>query len=69
MIEHQHVARSQGGHQDLFDIREEAHRVDGAVEHGRRVHALEPQRGDDRLRLPVAAGRVIAEPFAARTAP
>jgi hypothetical protein len=69
VIEHHHVAWSQRGHQDLFDICQETRRVDGAIEHGGRAQPLEPQRGNDRVRLPVAARRVIAEPFAPRTAP
>jgi hypothetical protein len=69
VIEHHHVARSQRGHQHLFDIGQETRRLDGAIEHGGRAQALEAQRGDDRVRLPVAAGRVIVEPFATRTAP
>ena len=32
-----------------------------------RVHPLEPKCSDDRVRLPVTAGRVVAEPRAART--
>jgi hypothetical protein len=30
------------------------------------LNTIEPQPGDDRVRLPMATGRVIAEPFAAR---
>ena len=69
IIEHDHVAGTESRRQDLVDIGGEARRVDRPIEHGRRGHALEPQRGDDGMRLPVAAGGVIEEPFAARTAP
>jgi hypothetical protein len=69
VIEHHDVAWSQRGHQDLFDIRLKTWTVDGPIEHGGRADALEPQGGDDRVRLPMAAGCVIVEPFAAGTAP
>jgi len=69
VIEHDDIARSQRGHQDLFDIRQETRRVDGAIEHGGRTELIQPQRGNHRVRLPVAAGRVIVEPVATPTAP
>ena len=50
VIEHHDVARSQRGHQDLFDIGLETWTVDGPIEHGGRADALEPQGGDDRVR-------------------
>ncbi len=68
VIEDDDVARAQRGHEDLFDIGEETRIVDGAVEDGRRADALEPQRRDHRMGLPVAAGRVIVEPQAPGTA-
>lgn len=37
VIEHHHIAWSQRGHQDLFDIGQETRRVDGAIEHGGRA--------------------------------
>ena len=69
VIEYDDVARSQRGHQDLFDIRQETRRVDGAIKHGGRAEPVQPQRGNDGVRLPVAAGRVIVESGATRTAP
>ena len=68
VIEDHNVARAQRGHEDLFDIGEETRTVDRAVEDGWRAEALEPQRRDHRMGLPVAAGRVIAEPRAPWTA-
>jgi hypothetical protein len=67
VVEHDHIARPQGGHQHLLDIGEETHVIDGPIEHRRGSHALEAEGGDDRVRLPVAARRVIVEPRAART--
>ena len=68
VVEHHDIAGVQRRDEDLFEIGEEARVVDGAVEDGGRTQAVEPQRGDDRGGLPVAAGGVIVEPFAARTA-
>jgi hypothetical protein len=69
VIQHHDIARSQRRHQDLFDIREETRIVDGSVEDRGRTQPVKPQPRDHRVRLPVAAGRVIVEPVAARTAP
>ena len=68
IVEDHHVAGPQGRHQDLFDIGEETRRVDRAIEHRGRADALEPERGNHRRALPMAAGRVIVEPRAAWTA-
>lgn len=68
VIEHHDVAGAQRGHQDLFDIGAEGRIVDRSVEDRRRAQPLEPQRGDHRVRLPMAAGGVIVQPDAARTA-
>ena len=67
IIEHHHVPGSQRGHQDLFDIREERRLIDRSVEHGGCAETLEPQRGDHRVCLPMAARRMVVEPDAART--
>jgi len=67
VVEHHDVARSQGRHQDLFDVGEETRTVDRAIEDGWRAEAVEPQRGDHRVRLPMATGCVIAEPGAPQT--
>lgn len=68
VIEHHDVAGSQRGHQHLFDIGEERRIVDRSVEDRRRAQPLEPQRGDDGVCLPMAAGRVVVQPDAARAA-
>ena len=67
VVEHDDIARPQRGHQHLFDIGEETGTINGPIEDGWRAHPFEAQRGDDRVRLPVTARRVIAEPRAART--
>ena len=67
VVEDDDVARVQGGDQHLFDIREETHVIEGAIEHGRGPQPLEAEGGHDRVRLPVAARRVIVEPRPART--
>ena len=65
IIEHHDVTRAQRGDQDLLDIGAEGRRVDRSVEDRRGAQPLEPQRGDHRVRLPMAAGRVIVQPDAA----
>ena len=67
VVEHDDIARSQGGHQHLLDVGEETRTVDRAIEHGWRAQTLEAERGDDGVRFPVTAGCVIAEPRATRT--
>jgi hypothetical protein len=49
------------GHQDLLDVREERGVVDRSVEDRRRPKAAHPQGGDDGVRLPMSAGRVITQ--------
>ena len=66
VVEHDDIARSQRGHQHLFDIGEETWIVDGPIEHRGSAEALEPERGDHRVRLPMTAGGVIMEAGAAR---
>ena len=68
VIEHHDVAGAQRGDQDLFDVSAEGRIVDRSVEDCRRAQPLEPQRGDHRVRLPMAAGGVIVQPDAAQTA-
>ena len=66
VVEHDHVARSQGRHQHLVDVGEKARTIDRPIEHAWCADPLEPERGDHRVRLPVTARRVIAEARAAR---
>ena len=68
VIEHVQIARPQRGDQDLLDVGEECRTGDGSIEHGRRHEPVETQARDHRVRLPVAARRVIVQTRAARTA-
>jgi hypothetical protein len=52
----------------LLDVGEKRRIIDRPVEHRRGVHAVPPERGDDGVRLPVPARRVIADPQATGTA-
>ena len=51
----------EGGHEDLFDIGEEARPVDGAVEDPGRGQASHPQRCEKRTGLPPGARRVVVD--------
>jgi len=66
VVEHHHIAQAERGHEDLIDVGEKRLIVDRPVEDGRRPEAVEAQRGDDRVGLPMTAGRVIAEAGAAQ---
>ena len=55
------VPGMQGGHEDLFDIGEEARPVDGAVEDPGRGQASHPQRCEKRTGLPPGARRVVVD--------
>jgi len=66
VIEDHDIAGLKRRHQHLFDIREERGTVDRPVKDGRRVEAIEAEGGDDRMGLPMTAGRVVVEPRAPR---
>ena len=51
----------------MFDIREKRLAIDRPIKHRRCAEPLQAQGGDDRVRLPVAARRVIVEARTART--
>ena len=68
VIEHHDVTGAQRRDQDLFDIGTEGRIVDRSIKHRRRAQPLEPQRGDHRVRLPMATRGVIVQPDAARAA-
>ena len=68
VVEHDDIARTQGGHQDLLDVREKTRTINGPIEHGRCAQAGEAKGGHDGVRLPVAARRVITQPSATRAA-
>ena len=67
VIEDDDVAGAQRGHQHLLDVGQKTGIVGGAVEYGRRAQPVRPQPQDDRVGLPVPAGRVIAESLAPKT--
>ena len=52
----------------MLDIGEEGRIVDRSIEDGGAPEAVEAERGDHRVRLPMTTGRVIAEARAGRTA-
>jgi hypothetical protein len=67
IIEHDHVAALERGHEDLFDIGQKTLVVDGPIEDGRCADPIDAQGRDHRRRLPMTARRVIVEAHAART--
>ena len=68
IVEHDHIAGAERGHQDLLDVGEKSRIVDRSVEDRRGGEPIEAQRRDDGVRLPMTAGRVIAQARAAQTA-
>jgi hypothetical protein len=66
IVEYDDIARSQGGHQHLFDVGEETRTINGSVEDGGCAKALATKRGDHGVGLPMTARRVIRESGAAR---
>ena len=69
VVEDHDIAGAQRRDEDLLDVGEKRRIVERAVKDGWRVEAAHAQRRDHRVRLPVAARRVVAEPQAARAAP
>ncbi|NOT27785.1 MAG: hypothetical protein HOP16_16990 [Acidobacteria bacterium] len=67
IVEHHDVPGLERRDQDLLDVGEKRRIVDRALEHRGRAQALDPYRGDNRVRLPVATRRVIPEPEPAQT--
>jgi hypothetical protein len=68
IVEDDHVAWAERGHQDLLDIGQEGGRVDRSVEDRGRREAVDAERRDHRVRLPMATGRVVPKAGAAGTA-
>ena len=69
IVEDDDVPRSQCRHQDLLNVRAERGGVDRSIEDGRGGQLGRAEGRDHRVRLPVAAGRVICDaraPGAAR---
>jgi hypothetical protein len=69
VVEDDHIPPAQRWDQDLLDIRAEALVIDRPIEDRGGGQALGPQGGNDGVRLPMPAGRVIAEPCAPGTPP
>lgn len=68
IVEDDHIAGAERGYQDLLDVGEKRRIVDRSVEDGWGGQAIEAQRGDDGVGLPMTVGRVIAQARAAQTA-
>ena len=68
IVEHDHIASPQRGHEDLLDVGAERGVVDRPIEHGRRGQLRGTQGRDHRVRLPMTARRVIPNACAAKTA-
>ena len=68
IVEHHHVAGLQGRDEDLLDIGEKRGVVERAVEDRRGPETPDAQRGDHRVRLPVAAGGMVPKSRTARAA-
>jgi hypothetical protein len=67
VIEHDHIAGAERRREHLLDVREKRGIVDRAVEDCGRRQAVDAERRDDRVCLPVAVRRVIAQAHASRT--
>ena len=61
IVEHDDIARSERRYEHLLHVGAKTGGVDRAIEHGGRREPVRPQRGDDRVRLPMTAGCVIAQ--------
>jgi hypothetical protein len=61
VVEHDDITWSQRGHQHLLDVGAEGGVVDWSIEHGGRGQLGGAKRRDHRVRLPVAARRVIRD--------
>jgi hypothetical protein len=67
IVQHDDIAGPERWGEDLLHVGAKAGAVDRPIEHGRCRETGRAQRGDDRVRLPMAAGRVITQPQAAQT--
>jgi len=68
IIEHDDIALAQRGHEDLLDVGAEGGSVDRPIEDGRRGQLRRTEGRDHRVRLPMAARRVIANAGPAQAA-
>lgn len=69
IVHDHHIAGSQGGDENHFDISPEAVAVDRAVEDPWRIDAIMAQRGEEGHGFPVAVRHLGPEPLAARRPP
>lgn len=68
IVQDDDLTRAQRGHQHLLDVGQECGIVDRPIEDRRCVKTLDPQRGHDRVRLPMAIRRVVAQTEPTRAA-
>lgn len=68
VVEDDDVASSECRHQDLIDVGAEGVVVDGPVKDGGGGQRAGPECSHHRMRLPVAAGRMVSNPHAAEAA-
>ena len=68
IIEDDDIAPAQRGHEDLLDVGAEGDGIDRPIEDGRRGQRRRAEGGDHRVRLPMAARRVITNPGPAQAA-
>ena len=69
IVEHHDIAAPKRRDEHLLHVGPKAGVIEGPIEHGRRREPMGPQRRDDRVRFPMTARGVIAQPHAAETAP
>jgi hypothetical protein len=67
VVEDDDITGPQCRHQHLLDVGEKARVIDRPIEHGRGGDRVGPEGGDDGVRLPVTARRVVVKARAART--
>jgi len=68
IVEHDDIAGPECRDEHLLHVGAKAGGIDRAIEDGGCGDPAGPESGDDRVRLPMAARRVIAQPDAAETA-
>ena len=66
VIEDDDIARAQRRHEDLLDVGEKRRVVERTIEDGCGGEPVDAQGGDDGVRLPMAARRVIPQPHTPR---
>ena len=68
VVEDHEVVAAERGHEDLLDVGEKTRIVERPIEDRWRRQPLQPERREDRVRLPVAERGVIDQSLAARAA-